>query len=131
MYLVFDTSALSKIIDRNSKLIKITARPEFRAFLLPLATDAELRYGFKHGSREANNLDKYENIVRDYGLQLVCPDQETALHYADLAAYCRSNGISLSNNDLWIAAATVQTGGKLLTLDRDFARLPKLSLASI
>lgn len=127
--LVFDTSALSKIIDRNLELIKVAAQPKFTMFVLPLATDAELRYGFKYGNQETSNIEKYENIIRDYGLRLTCPDQETALHYADLAGWCRQNGISLSNNDLWIAATTVQSGGKLLTLDQDFAHLPQVSLA--
>ena len=129
MNLVFDTSALSRIIDRNLELIKAAARPEFTELVLPLATDAELRYGFKYGNQEAKNLEKYENITRDYGLRLSCPNQETALHYADLAAYCRRKGLSLSDNDLWIAATCVQTAGKLLTLDKDFAQLPRLRLA--
>lgn len=127
--LVFDTSALSKIIDRNLELIKVVAGPEFTKFLLPLATDAELRYGFKHGNQETKNIEKYENILQDYGIQLVCPDQETALQYAELAVFCRHHGLSLSNNDLWIAASCVQHGGKLLTTDQDFANLPQVVLA--
>ncbi len=131
MVLVFDTSALSQIIDRDLALIKVASRGEYTSLVLPLATDAELRYGFKHGNREASNLLLYENIKRDYGVQLAAPDQETALHHAELATWCRKHGKNLSNNDLWIAATAVQHGGQLLTTDNDFAALPQVRLANL
>lgn len=129
MILVFDTSALSKILGRDLALIKLMSRNNFTDYVLPLATDAELRNGFADGSRESANLIKYENIKHDYGLRLVCPDQETVELYAQLATYCEQHGFSLSHNDLWIAATCVQSGAMLLTLDADFANLPQLSLA--
>lgn len=131
MRLVFDTSSLSKILDRDTKLIKTLSIQEPAAYVLPLAADAELRFGFKNGNREATNLDLYEHIKRDYGLEIALPDQDTAFIYADLAAYCRRHGLNLSNNDLWIAATCVQNAGRLLTLDKDFAALPQVTLVKL
>lgn len=130
MILVFDTSSFSQILNGDRLLIEKASNQEFTQFLLPLAADAELRYGFRNGNREERNLISYESIKRGYNAEVIAPDQDTAIMYAELATWCAKNGISLSNNDLWIAATTVQHGGRLLTTDKDFARLPQVSLAS-
>lgn len=43
--------------------------------------------------------------------------------YAALSAHCESNGLSLSDNDRWIAATAGATGAWLLTTDEDFLPL--------
>ncbi len=131
MILVFDTSALSKILDGNKELISVATQPQFDSYLLPLSADTELRFGFKHGNRELANLDNFYHIKKTYGLEPACPNQETGLIYADIATYCRSMGLSLSDNDIWIASAAVQCGGTLLTTDNDFTALPQVRLASL
>lgn len=131
MTLVFDTSAFSKILDEDALLISVASSNKFTDYILPLAADAELRFGFKNGNQEKSNLMSYEPIKQLYNLRIVAPDQDTAIIYADLATWCRQNGISLSNNDLWVAATCVQVGGKLLATDHDFAHLPQVSLVTI
>ncbi len=131
MVLVFDTSALSALLSNDDRVMREVSAQTYDSLLVPLATDAETRFGFAYGNKRAWNLANYEAFKQRFNLQVTAPDQDTALIYADLAAWCRSNGVSLSNNDLWIAATCVQTGGKLLTTDSDFARVPRLSLASI
>lgn len=128
--LVFDTSALSSLLNNNDRLITIVNTPGYSSMIIPLATDAEVRFGFCNGNKQAENLENYEMFRQRFRLEVLSPNQDTAIIYADLAGWCRQNGISLSNNDLWIAATCIQSGGKLLTLDRDFARLPQVSLAS-
>ena len=130
MTLVFDTSALSLLLDKrnNRDLLKTISSLNYTSLILPLATDAEMRFGFSYGSKQAENLQSYELFKQRFGLKLLEPNQDTAIIYADLAAWCRKNGVSLSNNDLWIASSCIQSAGKLLTLDRDFARMPQLSL---
>ena len=131
MILVFDTSALSLLLAGDDRMARAVGQSIYDSQLIPLAADAETRFGYAYGTRQASNLDNYEAFKQRFNLQVVEPDQDTSLIYAELAAWCRGNGVSLSNNDLWIAATCVQTGGKLLTTDGDFARVPRLSLANI
>ncbi len=131
MTLVFDTSSFSAILGKNAEIIRASSNSKFTDYVLPLAGDAELRFGFKLGNRELLNLDNYEAAKKLYNLRIVTPNQDTASIYADLATWCRKNGISLSHNDLWIAATCVQSGGQLLTLDKDFVNLPQLGLVAL
>jgi predicted nucleic acid-binding protein len=129
--LVFDTSALSALLNNDDRLVTAVTGPGYTSMIVPLAVDAETRFGFAHGTRQTDNLRSYELFKQSFGVRIVAPDQDTAIIYADLAAWCRQNGISLSHNDVWIAATCVQSAGKLLTLDQAFARLPQVSLVRI
>ncbi len=128
MQLVFDTTALSQVLASDDNLLRALHQQSWEQLLIPLAVDAELRFGFKAGNRERQNLQVYETFVNEFSLAISYPDQTTSLIYADLAAWCRQKGLSLSNNDLWIAASCVQHAGKLLTLDGDFKQLPQVNL---
>lgn len=128
MTLVFDTSALSLLLSNNDKIVKRFSRISYECALIPLATDAEMRYGFRHGNKEADNLAIYKLFKQQFNLEVALPDQNTATIYAELASWARLHGVSLSNNDIWIAAAAIQVGGELFTTDIDFARLPQVRL---
>lgn len=127
MTLVFDTTALSHFLDENQTIMRVVASKDFDHYVIPLATDAEIRFGFMHGSRQADNLAKYAHIMQQLSFEVVYPDQDTSLIYAELATWARQHGIALSNNDIWIAATSRQLSGKLLTLDGDFKHLPQIS----
>jgi predicted nucleic acid-binding protein len=131
MILVFDTTALSHLLDEDKTLIQVVANKDFDRYILPLATDAEIRFGFMNGSRQADNLAKYTNIIQQLSFELVYPNQDTSLVYAELATWTKQHGIALSHNDIWIAATTRQLGGRLLTLDDDFKHLPQISLVNL
>lgn len=126
MILVFDTSALSRFLDGDQAILQLVAGKEFDRYVIPLATDAEIRFGFTHGARHADNMVKYERILQRLSFEIVCPNQETSLIYAELATWARRHGIALSHNDIWIAATCSQLGGRLITLDGDFKHLPQI-----
>jgi predicted nucleic acid-binding protein len=126
MTLLFDTSALSDLLSAKEHAVKAFSEQSYDELLVPLATDAELRFGFANGTRTADNLKTYELFKQQFHASVKHPDQDTAIIYADLAAYARKNGLALSHNDFWIAATTIQHGGVLLTSDGDFKALPQI-----
>ena len=131
MNLVFDTSALSKLLSNDEHMLTAFKNQSWEQLFVPLAVDAELRFGFKHGSREQKNLAIYQKFMIEFSVEVVIPDQTTSILYADLATWCRKQGVGLSHNDIWIAAIAVQTAGRLLTTDKDFATLPQLALVAM
>jgi predicted nucleic acid-binding protein len=131
MTLVFDTTALSHFLDEDQAILQAVASKDFDGYVIPLATDAEIRFGFMHGSRQTDNLTKYSHIIEQLAFEVVYPNQDTSLIYAELATWARQHGIALSNNDIWIAATCSQLGGRLLTLDGDFKHLPHIPLVGI
>lgn len=131
MTLLFDTSALSHLLGEDQAIVKQATNPVYDTLLIPLAADAELRFGYANGSKEEQNLVKYQDFRARFGLRLHLPDEVTSQTYASLAAWCRKHGISLSNDDLWISSTTIQTGGSLLALDKDFTRVPQVNLVTV
>jgi predicted nucleic acid-binding protein len=128
MTLVFDTSALSNLLSDEDYVVKSFSEQEYDSLSVPLATDAEIRFGFVNGNRAADNQKSYELFKRQFSVSITYPNQDTAIIYADLAAWAKQHGLALSNNDFWIAATTIQIGGILFTSDRDFKGLPQLRL---
>jgi predicted nucleic acid-binding protein len=57
--------------------------------------------------------------------------EQAAAFYADLKVTRRQNGLSLDENDLWIAATTLALGAKLVSRDGDFAGIPGLSVVAL
>jgi len=54
-----------------------------------------------------------------------------ARHYGRVYAALRRAGTPIPTNDMWIAAATLDTGACLVTLDRDFTRVQGLDCVVI
>jgi predicted nucleic acid-binding protein len=131
MNLVFDTSVLSALLGNDDHILRALVSQNYDQILIPLAVDAELRFGFAYGSKRAHNLSNYELFRKQFHLEVVFPNQNIAIIYADLAIWARKHGVALSQNDIWIAATTVHLGGVLATLDQDFQRLPQVRLAKL
>jgi predicted nucleic acid-binding protein len=129
MTLVFDTSALSQLLNNNDQIVRLFSRIQYDRALIPLATDAEIRYGFRFGNKESANLANYVLFKEQFDLEVVAPNQDTAIIYAELSSWARQHGVSLSNNDIWIASTSIQVGGELFTTDIDFTRLPQVRMA--
>lgn len=126
MILVFDTVALSRLLDMDDRIARVAGQQIYDHYVIPLATDAELRFGFINGSKAVQNVENYELFKEHFGAEVFRPNQDTSLIYADLATWAKRHGVALSNNDIWIAATCSQLGGRLITLDGDFKHLPQI-----
>jgi len=95
---------------------------------MPAATIGELEAAFLRGNRARENqllLDSFldEPMVREVEL-----NRRVARRYGALFARLRSAGTPIPINDVWIAAAAMETGSRLITFDRDFERIPGLAV---
>src|SRR5579864_7873462 len=108
MILVFDTTALSALLNEDDQVIQAVAAGAYDRLVIPLAADAEIRFGFMNGNKETDNLQSYELFKQKFDVAVVFPDQDTAMTYAKLATWAKHHGAALSNNDFWIAAACMQ-----------------------
>jgi predicted nucleic acid-binding protein len=129
--IVFDTSALSPLLSNDDSIVKIFAQQDYDQLIIPLAADAEVRFGFINGNKAAENLANYDLFKKQFGIEIMPPDQDTSMIYADLATWTRQHGIALSHNDIWIASTCIQVGGKLFAIDQDFENLPQLRLVKV
>ena len=56
------------------------------------------------------------------------PDQDTARHYGKIAAQLARAGTPIPQNDIWMAALSIQCGLPLATVDRHFERIEGLAV---
>ena len=99
---------------------------EAEAILLPFVVLGELRAGFAHGRRPAEN----ERILRSFllkdGVRVLFADDQTSHHYAAVFRQLRKQGTPIPTNDMWLAALVLQHNLALHARDRHFDHLPQL-----
>jgi predicted nucleic acid-binding protein len=87
-------------------------------------TLGELRAGYVIDKWGAARIAESENRIASY---VVVPlDEATLDEYAKLHAHCKTAGVGIGHNDLWIAAVAISRGIPLVTCDRVQSELPGL-----
>lgn len=86
----------------------------------------ELCYGFACGNHELQNVTDLERFLADPAVVVNPVTDATARHYAALKKFLRFQGTPLPENDIWIAASSIEHGTLLLTRDKHFASLPQV-----
>jgi tRNA(fMet)-specific endonuclease VapC len=125
---VLDTNTYRAFMDGHDEAVAIVKGAD--QLLMPVPVLAELRYGFSKGTRGRQNeavLDKFLDSKR---VEVLVCDEQTSFFYAQLKMQLARQGTPIPINDVWIAALTLQYGGLLYTLDRDFDHIPQLGRTS-
>ena len=86
----------------------------------------ELYSGFRAGNRQAENAAQLAQFLSKPSVRVLNVTEETALRYAEVDLYLRKKGRPIPRNDVWIAAAALEHGLQLLTLDLHFREIPLL-----
>lgn len=86
----------------------------------------ELCYGFACGSQEHDNLADLKDFLAHPNVFTDFITPSTCTHYAEAKKYLRQQGKPIPENDLWIAASSIEHGALLLTNDRYFELLPQV-----
>lgn len=86
----------------------------------------ELIFGFRHGSRFAENMKELARFLDNPYVETVPVTITTADRFGRVAAELRHKGLPIPSNDIWIAAHAFETGAELLSFDRHFERIDGL-----
>jgi len=86
---------------------------------------AELYYGAFRSERPQQHLDQIENFLA--AADVLTPDQNTSKHYGKIAAQLARNGTPIPQNDIWMAALSIQCGLPLATADQHFRHIEGLN----
>lgn len=87
---------------------------------LPFIVVAELRAGFRLGTRGEANERRLAEFLRSPRVSVLFADEGTTHVYAGLFAELRAAGTPIPTNDLWIAALVLQHDLTLVSRDRHF-----------
>lgn len=119
--LVLDTSAYSHFRRGDAGVLDALARAE--RVLIPVTVLGELEAAFELGNRARENRRVLDDLLAEPFVDLLDTTASVARHYGRVFSSLKRGGTPLPVNDIWIAAATLDCGGTLLTFDRDFQRI--------
>ena len=126
MKLVLDTNAYCDFAEGNLDAVNCIAGNS-EALHIPAIVIGELQYGFMKGSRLKQNEEKLAQFIDFFNVTIISVDGETARHYGALYFELSCRGMRLPINDVWIAASCLSIEGTLLTRDRHFEHIERLS----
>jgi tRNA(fMet)-specific endonuclease VapC len=127
LYLL-DTNAVSDVMADHLKIkAKIASQPG--RLVTSVIVRGEIRYGLERlpaGKRRRDLKAKADVVLATLPGE---PVTETAADiYATMRRAVELLGLSLDDNDLWIAATALAIGAVLVTRDQDFGQVPGLQL---
>lgn len=124
--LVLDSSAYSHLRRGREAVLDAIAAAE--SVLLPATVLGELEAAFEIGERSKENRIVLADFLNEPFVSILSTDRSVARRYGQIFALLRRAGTPIPVNDIWIAAATLDCGGHLLTFDRHFRRVKGLDL---
>lgn len=123
MGLILDTNALSAIAEGDPGAAReLTAA---REIAVPVIVLGEYRYGIGH-SRHKKEYERWIGQMLSVS-RVLNIDEETAVWYAELRSQLREAGTPIPSNDAWIAALCRQHDLPLLSQDRHFDLIQRLT----
>jgi tRNA(fMet)-specific endonuclease VapC len=128
MKICLDTNAYSHLAALRKELTDYVEQAD--EVLVPVVVYGELLGGFALGSRAAKNQRELHSFLDLEGVRVAAVTAEVAERYADLFARLRRAGTPIPTNDLWIAAITMESGARLVTYDKHFAKVPGLFIVA-
>ena len=122
--LVLDTSAYSLFRTGHSGVLDLLAGAA--VVVVPAVVLGELQAGFVLGKRVEENRRMLAEFLDEPFVSILDVSAATGRHYGKIFAALRLAGTPIPINDVWIAAATMECGGHLLTFDHDYHRIAGL-----
>ena len=121
---LLDTSAYLAFLRGHQEVKNILRSAEaiyFNAVVL-----GEIYRGFRRGHRLKENEKEFDEFISSPRVKFIDVDEETSERYAVIANELQGKGTPISANDVWISASAMQYGLSVVTLDRDFLRVPQI-----
>jgi tRNA(fMet)-specific endonuclease VapC len=116
--MILDTNTYTGLLLKKSGIVALISQAS--RIGLPLPVIAELKQGFLKGTRLEANTEILERFLARAEVEILLPTISTTEQCARLQFFATQQGRALSNNDIWIAALTIEQDDTLVTYDKDF-----------
>lgn len=121
-----DTNAVINIFRNAPNVQELLA--QYSRCLLPVSVVAELLFAAKNSSRTIENLALYRKFIDSCTVLGI--SRKTADFYSDIRLQLKRDGRPIPENDIWIAAISVEHNMTLATADRHFEYIVGLQVYS-
>ena len=122
--LVFDTSAYSWFRRGGSEVLDLASRAG--VVIVPVTVLGELEAGFQGGTRWKENHHLLQEFLEEPFVVVLDTTPAVAQRYGEIVGALRKAGTPIPTNDIWIAAATFDCAGHLLTFDEHYSSVDGL-----
>lgn len=122
---LLDTNVYSDMLRGDARVVEEVGRST-HLFMSSIVV-GELMYGFRRGSRLAENRELLEEFLSRPYVSLLAVGKESANRFGAIAASLAAAGQPIPQNDIWIAAHAFESGAELLSADRHFSHVPGLA----
>ena len=126
MRLALDTNRYVDMCKGVAETVALLEQAEL--IVLPFVVLGELRAGFAHGRRPADNERILRRFLMTEGVRVLFADDQTTHHYASVFSQLRKQGTPIPTNDMWLAALVLQHNLVLHARDKHCAHLPQISV---
>jgi tRNA(fMet)-specific endonuclease VapC len=93
---------------------------------VPFAVLGELRGGFAAGNHRAANDRVLDAFLQKPFVKAIFTDESTVAVYSSIYFDLRRRGLTIPQNDMWIAALCIQHAARLYSRDKHFDHLPQV-----
>lgn len=129
MKILLDTNAYAGLMRGSEPAVTETRRAE-RVYLSSIVV-GELLYGFRNGTRYAENRSQLEGFLTNRFVELLPVSLTTAERFGLIAAALKRKGTPIPSNDIWIAAHALETGADLVSFDGHFSHVDGLAFVHL
>lgn len=128
MNLCLDTNAYTAFKRGHLPLCNLLESAD--QIFVPSIVLGELYAGFFQGKKSRQNRTELQQFIESPGVSIIDISSSVAERYGRLIQILRENGKPIPTNDIWIAAATLDTGSRLVSYDKHFERVPGILVYS-
>ncbi len=122
--IALDTNAAIAILNNSGAIQSWIA--QFASVSVPIPVVGELRFGALKSKKPEENLQRIESLLANCDVLDVT--LATAEVYARIRLQLKQDGKPIPENDVWIAASSVQHGLPLATSDEHFDAVRELEV---
>lgn len=126
--LCLDTTGYSRLMRGQPGLRE--RLEEADEILLPVTVLGELHAGFLGGRRTAENNALLALFCTQPGVVVLDLTASMAERYAAIVNMLKKSGTPIPTNDIWISAAALENGGRIVAYDDHFNRVSGIIVES-
>ena len=125
---VLDTNGYTALHRGDARVLSALAGAS--TVFMSVVVVGELHAGFRGGRRRAFNVARLSKFLGGPTVRVLDATSRTAELYGEVKDALRLAGTPIPQNDVWIAAHTIEVGALLITYDRHFRGVAGLRLWS-
>ncbi|MCD9854077.1 PIN domain-containing protein [Epilithonimonas sp. JDS] len=98
-------------------------------FEIPVFVVGELFYGAENSSKKEKHFEQIKKFTEN--VSIINSTEETARIYASVKSLLKQQGTPIPENDIWIAAISIENDKSLVTNDQHFSLIKNLKIINL